>query len=104
MDSIGKLFRDTLNKHFKKTNKQIRAIGCGPINRLIFTDKFIKNRKDRDKFETLNAQKTFYVNLKNSGVFINSNGLFHFSMSHTPKVINKIIKVIKDESKYYNKK
>jgi len=102
LDTAGKLFRDTLNKYFKKTNKQIRAIGCGPINRLIFTDKFIKNRKDRDKFEVLNAQKIFSDKLKKSGVFLNSNGLFHFSMSHTPKIINKIIKVIINESKCYN--
>ena len=102
LDSTGKLFRNTLNKHFEETNKQIRAIGCGPINRLIFTDRFIKNRKDRDKFEAPNAQKIFSDKLKKSGVFLNGNGLFHFSMSHTPKVINKIIKVIIDESKCYN--
>ncbi len=96
LNSIGKLFRNKLNKHFKKTNTPIRAIGCGPINRIIFTDKFIKNRKDRDKFEALDIQKIFSNNLKNSGVFLNSNGLFHFSMSHTPKVINKIIKTIID--------
>jgi len=102
LDSIGKLFRDKLNKHFEETNTPIRAIGCGPINRLIFTDKFIKNRKDRDKFETPNAQKIFSDSLKKSGVFINGNGLFHFSMSHTLKVVNQIIKVIINESKCYN--
>lgn len=68
----------------------------------IKSDKFIKNRKDRDKFETLKAQKIFSNKLKKSGVFLNSNGLFHFSMSHTPKIINKIIKVIINGSKCYN--
>ena len=29
-------------------------------------------------------------------------GLFHFSMSHTLKVVNQIIKVIINESKCYN--
>ena len=76
----------------------MRAIGCGPINRIIFTDKFIQNRKDRDLFEPINSQNIFNNKLKKAGVFLNSNGLFHFSMSHTPTIINKIIKVIINES------
>ena len=98
LDSIGKLFREKLNDFFIKNNKQMRAIGCGPINRIIFTDKFIQNRKDRDLFEPINSQNIFNNKLKKAGVFLNSNGLFHFSMSHTPTIINKIIKVIINES------
>ena len=98
LDSIGKIFRKKLNNFFINNNKQMRVIGCGPINRIIFTDKFIKNRKDRDLFESLDSQKLFNNKLKKSGVFLNSNGLFHFSMSHTPKVVNKIIKTIINES------
>ena len=73
----------------------MRAIGCGPINRIIFTDKFIKNRKDRDMHEPENAQKLFSIKLKESGVFVNGNGLYHFSMSHTPEVINELVNIIK---------
>lgn len=95
LDSIGILFRSKLNKFFIKNNKKIRVIGCGPINRIIFTDKPIKNRKERDKFEIKGKQELFFSKLKNEGIFVNTNGLFHFSMSHTPKIIKKIIKKIK---------
>ena len=42
-----------------------------------------------------NALEKFSRELKKLGVFINGNGLYHFSMSHTPDVVDKIIKAIK---------
>jgi len=98
LNSLGRLFREKLNKFFINNNKKMRVIGCGPLNRIIFTDKFVRNRKDRDLFEPINSQKLFTDKLKKSGVFLNNNGLFHFSMSHTPKIINKIVKIIINES------
>jgi len=91
----GEMFRDELNNFFITENIKIRAIGCGPLSRLIFTDKFIKNRKDRDNLERENAQEIFSEKLKKMGVFVNDNGLYHFSMSHTPKVVKKLISAIK---------
>ena len=73
----------------------MRVIGCGPLNRIVFTEKFIKNRKDRDLFETETAQLLFTNKLKEVGVFLNGNGLFHLSMCHTPTVMNEIISKIK---------
>ena len=57
----------------------MRAIGCGPLSRIVFTDQFIKNRKERDYFETKNAQEDFTAKLRKIGVFVNGNGLYHFS-------------------------
>ena len=94
LNSAGKLFRSELNNFFIKEKKSMRVIGCGPISRLIFTDKFIRNRKERDELESQN-QDDFYNKLKKEGVFVNGNGLFHFSMSHTPKVIIKIVMKIR---------
>ena len=73
----------------------MRVMGCGPINRIIFTDKFIRNRKDRDGLESSDAQKIFSEKLKRFGVFVNENGLYHFSMAHTPEVIGELINTIK---------
>jgi glutamate-1-semialdehyde aminotransferase len=50
LNELGFLFRNELNYFFDNENLNMSAIGCGPINRLIFTNKFIKNRKDRDLF------------------------------------------------------
>ena len=68
----------------------MQAMGCGPINRIIFTNKFIRNKKDRDKLET--SSQDFYNMLKLNGVFINTNGIIHLSMCHTIDIINKLVK------------
>lgn len=94
----GEFFRNQLNNFFIKEDKKMRAIGCGPLSRIIFTDNFIKNREDRDNFEPEKAQEIFSNKLKKLGVFVNGNGLYHFSMSHTPKIIEKLIKIIKQAS------
>ena len=95
LNHAGKLFRDELNKFFIKKDMEMRVMGCGPINRIIFSDRFIRNRKDRDKFEHKNAQETFSRKLKEHGVFVNGNGLYHFSMSHTSVVVKELINIIK---------
>ena len=95
LDNAGKTFRDELNKFFIAEDKKMRVIGCGPINRIIFTNKFIRNRKDRDGLESSDAQKIFSEKLKRFGVFVNENGLYHFSMAHTPEVIGELINTIK---------
>jgi len=95
LHDIGKLFRDELNKFFIAEDKKMRVVGCGPLNRIIFTDRFIRNRKDRDNFEPENAQEMFSGRLKELGVFVNGNGLYHLSMSHTPEIIESLIDRIK---------
>jgi len=94
LNNFAERFRNELNQFFTTHKKSIRVIGCGAINRIIFTDKFIKNRKDRDRFEDINLQQKFYNKLKDNGVFVNTNGIIHFSMSHTSKIIDDIIKAI----------
>jgi len=76
----------------------MRVIGCGSINRVIFTDRFIRNRKDRDEFEPSDAQTLFSEKLKKLGVFVNGNGLYHFSMAHTPEVVEDLLNTIKRAS------
>ena len=93
LQSTSEYFRNELNSFFESTYKQLRVMGCGSINRIIFTDKFIKNRKERDALESQNQEK-FYSSLQEEGVFINGNGLIHLSMCHLD-VINDIINAIK---------
>ena len=95
LDTAGETFRNELNKFFISQNKKMRAIGCGAINRIIFTDKFIMNRKDRDLYEPTDSQSLFSERLRKENIFVNTNGLYHFSMSHTPDVIKKITDSIK---------
>jgi glutamate-1-semialdehyde 2,1-aminomutase len=98
LQQAGLSFRNTINDFFVSEDKKMRAIGCGPLSRIIFTDQFIKNRKDRDYFEPAGAQEQFSSELKKLGVFVNGNGLYHFSMSHTPDVVEQLVNAIKDAS------
>jgi glutamate-1-semialdehyde 2,1-aminomutase len=95
LNDAGQTFRDELNKFFIAEDKKMRVIGCGPINRIVFTNKFIRNRKERDFHEPRNAQTIFSEKLKRFGVFVNGNGLYHLSMTHTPEVIEELIALIK---------
>ena len=95
LDTAGETFRNELNEFFISQNKKMRAIGCGSMNRIIFTDKFIMNRKDRDLYEPTDSQSLFSERLRKENIFVNTNGLYHFSMSHTPDVIKKITDSIK---------
>jgi len=98
LNNAGKTFRDELNDFFIEQALKMRVMGCGPINRIIFTDKSIRNKKERDKFESSDAQKIFSDKLKELGVFVNTNGLYHFSMSHTTKIVEELIGLIKRAS------
>jgi len=98
--SVGEMFRNELNEFFSLYDRKMRVIGSGPINRIIHTDKFIRNRKDRDLFENPN-QDIFYDKLFDRGVFVNGNRIFHLSMCHTEKVMKKIIKNICEVSLEY---
>ena len=93
LNFMGELFRDKLNQIFIDKKKSMRVIGCGSTNRIIFTDKFIKNRYDRDMLESPN-KKIFYDQLRSNGVFINTNEIIQLSMTHTQKIINKICSAV----------
>ena len=45
LQNAGQLFRKQLNNFFISQNKNMRIIGCGPLSRIIFTKKYIKNRQ-----------------------------------------------------------
>jgi glutamate-1-semialdehyde 2,1-aminomutase len=95
LNNAGKTFRDELNKFFIKQDKEMRVMGYDSLNRIIFTDRFIRNRKERDELEPSDAQKIFSEKLERFGVFVNWNGLYHFSMAHTPEVVEDLISTIK---------
>jgi glutamate-1-semialdehyde 2,1-aminomutase len=97
LNHLGEYFRNTLNSFFIDNSFSIRVFGCNSVNRLIFTDKPIRNRRERDLLESKN-QKQFYKSLVKEGIFINTNGIIHLSMCHL-KLIDKIIHKIKKVSR-----
>ena len=96
LNYCGEFLRNSLNYFFSQNDIKIRVTGCGPINRIIFTDMFIKNREERDLNEDTKKRETFYFELKKQGVFVNTNGIIHISMAHSKKVIKTLINKIKN--------
>jgi len=96
---IGNKFRSHLNDFFQKNNKHIRVIGIGPLSRIVFTNHFIRNRKDRDQLESSQKKQAIFYNLLlENGVFVNGNRLFHLSMCHSEEVVQELIDKIKKVS------
>jgi len=93
LNYLGEYFRKDLNTFFMDNNHSMRVYGCGSINRIIFSDKPVRNRKERDSLETKN-QKGFYELLLKEGLFVNTNGIINLSMCHM-KVMDKMIHKIK---------
>ena len=93
LDFAGSLFRERLNRFFSEEAVDMHAIGCGAVNRIVFTNKFIKNKKDRDDLES-QSQNFFYKKLRLNGMFVNSNRIIQLSMSHTSEVVDAMIKTI----------
>ena len=99
LHKIGDTFRNNLNDFFQKNSKNIRVIGIGPLNRLVFTNHFIRNRKDRDRLESSQKKQTLFYNLLlENGVFVNGNRLFHLSMCHSEEVVQELIGKIQKAS------
>jgi glutamate-1-semialdehyde 2,1-aminomutase len=93
LNFVGELFRNKLNLIFKSQKIPMQVMGCGPVNKIIFTEKFIKNKKDKDKLEG-QGKKCFYDQLKLNGVFVNKSEIIQLSMSHTIEAVNKIIDAV----------
>ena len=70
-------------------------MGIGSMMRIIFTNHFIKSRKDRDLNEVgVDTQRKFYKKMLDYGIFVNSNGILFLSTEHSDEDVDKIISSI----------
>ena len=90
-------FQDELNHYISNNNINAKIYRFGSLIRLVFSNKEIDNRLQRDFFEknsSNNIKKIknfFYIN----NINYPSNGLIFFSYSTSDKDIKKIIKIFK---------
>ena len=99
LNHIGETFRNKLNTIFKNEKISMQIMGCGSLNKIVFTEKLVKNKQEKDKLEKGNQEK-FYKSLYDKGVFVNTNRIIQLSMAHKKKDINNIIDAIHDSTKY----
>lgn len=89
--------KTSINNYCIKNQIPIRVSNFGSMFRLIFTDKFVRSRKDRDKYElSYEKQNIFYDFLLKNGIYIGSNRINFISTVHSKNMLQEFIaKVIK---------
>ena len=87
--------RRACNSFFKEHAIPMQMIGNRSISRLIFTNKEIANRRERDLYEiSYPGQQVFTKMLKLNGIFHQSHGIICISFSHDASDIEEIIAAI----------
>ncbi len=87
--------RRACNAFFLKHAIPMQLIGNRSISRLIFTDKEVANRRERDVHEISNhGQQVFRKILMLNGVFSPSNGIIFMSFAHNINDVEEIISAI----------
>ncbi|MGA1980090.1 MAG: aminotransferase class III-fold pyridoxal phosphate-dependent enzyme [Sedimentisphaerales bacterium] len=103
LNKNGRYIRDTINKFCVANQIPVRMTGIGSMSRMIFTDKPIKSRRERDRYEIDDAlQKLFYSYLRfEKGVHISGNRIIFLSTAHRKKHIGKIVRSIIEALEYF---
>ena len=105
LNENGQHIRNTVNEFCISNQIPVRMTGIGSMSRLIFTDKAIRSRRDRDEYELDNAlQKQFYLYLLlEKGIYVSSNRILFLSTEHKKEHIEKIICSIIGALEYFSK-
>lgn len=100
LEVFSEKFKSELNSKIKKENLPFLFEGYKSFNRLYFTDKFVRNRKERDANElSIELQKKFRRQLFMNKVIWPNNGIVCLSLSQNPDAFSKI-EVIVSSLKY----
>lgn len=105
LNENGQYIRDTINEFCVINDIPVRMTGIGSMFRLIFTDKTISSRRERDRYEiddTLQELFCSYLRFE-KGVHISSNRILFLSTAHKKEHIGKIICSIIETLEYFSK-
>jgi glutamate-1-semialdehyde 2,1-aminomutase len=103
LNGNGQYIRNRINEFCVSNQIPVRMMGIGSMSRMIFTDKTVKSRRDRDKYEVDDPlQKLFYSYLRvEKGVHISSNRVVFLSTAHKKEHIERIIESTTGSLKYF---
>jgi glutamate-1-semialdehyde aminotransferase len=106
LNKKSKYFQINMNNFFQEQKIPAKIFRFQSLLRLVFSDKIINNRAQRDYFEIKNINKInkFRDFLKSKGILYPKNGLIFFSAKTSAKNLNFIIKNFKGGLKYIYKK
>jgi glutamate-1-semialdehyde 2,1-aminomutase len=106
LNENGQYLRNKVNEFCVSNQIPVRMIGIGSMSRMIFTDKTIKSRRERDRYEIDDTlQKLFYSYLRfEKGVHISSNRVLFLSTAHEKEHIEKIVRSLIDALEYFSER
>lgn len=91
LEKNGEKIRSNLNNFCRSNSLPAHVIGIGSIFRIIFTDKAVRSRRERDLYEaSYTNQREFYNKLLSAGVHVGSNGINFISLAHTDENLDEI--------------
>ncbi len=104
LNNNGRYIKNRINDFCIENQLPVRMIGIGSMLRLIFTDKPIKSRRERDRYGIDSSlQNLFYLFLLlEKGIFVNDNRIIFLSTQHKREHIEKIIKSITDSLIFFS--
>ncbi len=105
LNESGRYIRNAINEFCAANRVPVRMTGIGSMSRMIFTDKPIKSRRTRDRYESDDAlQKQFYLYLLlEKGVYVSSNRIIFLSTAHRKEDVNEIAESIISTLRYFSK-
>lgn len=106
LNKKSKYFENNINNFLIKKKIPAKIFRFESLIRLVFSDKIINNRAQRDYFEIKNIDKInkFRAFLKKKNILYPKNGLIFFSSKTSIKKINLIVKNFKKGLEYIYKK
>ena len=92
-----------MNLFFKNNNIDIKIIRYNSIIRIIYSNKIVKNKTDREIIEKKikNKIKKFRNFVISEGVFLSERGAIFISYSHSFRNLEYITKTLERASKRY---
>lgn len=102
LNESGEYVKDAVNNFCITNQLSMRIIGVGSMMRMIFTDKYIRSRRERDKYEAdYGFQDLFYRYLLfEKGVYMEKNRIV-LSMAHKKEHIEKVIQSFMESVEYF---
>ncbi len=108
INSFAEIFQNELNTFFKKNSLDMQILKFKSISRIVFSNKKVENRYQRDFLEIKKNEKINYFAkmLLNKKIYYPRNGIIFFNYAMNRKDLNYLIKNIKIISKkiFYEKK
>ena len=103
IEKDSKLIHNKVNNFITENKIDAKMIRFHSLIRVIFTNKKIKNRPQRDFFERKKLiQREKFINyLKKNGIYFPGNGVVCLSYSITGRQVNHVIKKIKDGLNFF---